>query len=290
MPTPPTTRSGKRDFSSPSLAALGPTVRPESSARSLSRLTRSRCFRSSLLRSGANITSARASSRPACRRPRPTCGPSSWISTSPAGLTASTMRLPSWRRSVGQQRRVHRDVRDAEVARQQLHVRQRVAGPRRQDAGHRRQLGHGLRQQVDAVGTQATDRLHVGVRIQHAARQTGVQRGEAGTDLAAHQPVLHAGSAVGVARQRVQSLRIGQQRAAAQLVLDEQIGHRLDGRELVHRLAEMLAQRLRSPGRQQAQRPQRGQVLAQLESRQLEKRAQALSSSARSRAPIRPVP
>jgi hypothetical protein len=70
----------------------------------------------------------------------------------------------------------------------------------------------------------ATDRLHVGVRIEHAARQPGVQRGEAGTDLAPQQPVLHAGSAVGVARQRVQSLRIGQQRAAAQLVLDEQIG------------------------------------------------------------------
>ena len=56
-------------------------------------------------------------------------------------------------------------------------------------------------------------------------------------------------SAVRIARQCVEHLRIEEQRAAAQLVLDEELGQRLDVVELVHRLAEVMAQRLRTPTR-----------------------------------------
>jgi hypothetical protein len=56
-----------------------------------------------LLRSGANITvfSGCAFFSPCVPKAASHFGPSSWISTSPAGLTASTMRLPSLRRSSG---------------------------------------------------------------------------------------------------------------------------------------------------------------------------------------------
>ena len=99
--------------------------------------------------------------------------------------------------------------------------------------------------------------------MQHAARQPGVERGEPGADFLAQQLVLHAGQPVGVARQHVQPLRVEQQRAAAHLVLDELLGQRLDERELVHAFAEVQAQRLRAPAGQQAERAQRGQVVAE---------------------------
>ena len=142
-------------------------------------------------------------------------------------------------------------------------MRQRVARTRRQDAGQRRQVGHRLGQQVDAVGAEGLHRAHVGRRMQHAARQARVQRGEAGADLLPQQLVLHAGQAVGVAGQQIEPLRIVQQRAATHLVLQEQRGHRLHRGQCVHAVTEVQAQRLCAPAGHQAQAAQRGQVIAQ---------------------------
>ena len=183
MPTPGATRSGKCDFSSPSFAAFGPTMRPESFARSVVEADEVAHREVELLEVGLEH---RRSRRPLRCLPNTAshCGPSSAISTRPAGLTASTMRRPSCLLQRRQHRLVDRDVRDAEVAREQLHMRERVAGARRQDARERRQVGDRLRQHVDAVGAEVLDALHVGLRVQHAAREPGVQRVEAGADLA----------------------------------------------------------------------------------------------------------
>ena len=82
------------------------------------------------------------------------------------------------------QRRQHglvdRDVRDAEVAREQLHMRQRVAGASRKDAGDWRQVSHRFGQHVDAVGSELAGALHFRARVQHAARDARIERVETG--------------------------------------------------------------------------------------------------------------
>ena len=62
-----------------------------------------------------------------------------------------TTASPSCCRIVRQQVLIHAHVGNAEVARQQLHVRQGVTLTGCHNACNRWQVGNGLRQQVDAV-------------------------------------------------------------------------------------------------------------------------------------------
>ena len=79
------------------------------------------------------------------------------------------------------------------------------------------------------------------------------------------QLVLHARELVRVARQAVERLGVEEERAAAQLILDEQPGKGLDLAELVHRLAEMHAQPLRAPSRNEAEIAQLAAVVGERE-------------------------
>ena len=142
-------------------------------------------------------------------------------------------------------------------------MRERIARAGREDPGERRQVGDALREHVDAVGPEVLEALHVGVRVQHAAREPGVERVEPGADVATEELVLHARQAVRVAREVVEHLGVEEQRAAAQLVLDEQLRERLDLAELLHRLAEVEPQALRAPARHQAEVAQLAQVVAE---------------------------
>ena len=66
-----------------------------------------------------------------------------------------------------------------------------------------------------------------------------------------------------VARKVVEHLRVEQQRAAAQLVLDEELRQRLDLAELLHRLAEVQPQALRAPARHQPEVAQFAQIVTE---------------------------
>ena len=142
-------------------------------------------------------------------------------------------------------------------------MREWIARAGREDPGERRQVGNALREHVDAVGAEVLEPLHVGVRVQHAAREPGVERVEPGADVASEELVLHARQAVGVARKVVEHLGVEEQRAAAQLVLDEELRQRLDLAELLHRLAEVQPQALRAPARHQPEVAQFAQIVTE---------------------------
>jgi hypothetical protein len=89
-------------------------------------------------------------------------------------------------------RRGDRDVRDAEIPCEELHVRERIAFARGEDARDRRQLGHRLRQQVDAVRPERADLRHVGSREQRAAREARIERAESGDVVLIEQAVADA--------------------------------------------------------------------------------------------------
>ena len=164
-----------------------------------------------------------------------------------------------------QQRLVHCDVRDAEVPCEKLDVRERIAGARRQNARQRWQIGDRLRQHVDTIRPEVFGTLHVGRRVQVPACKSGVQRIESGADVLPEKLVLHARELVRIARQAVEKLGVEEERAAAQLILDEQSGKGLDLAELVHRLAEMHAKPLRAPARNEAEIVQLAAVVGERE-------------------------
>ena len=91
------------------------------------------------------------------------------------------------------------------------------------------------------------DTPHFGTK--HAAGDAGVQRMESDADLLAEDLVADAGRPVAVLRQAVEDLGVEQQRAAPELVLDEQHGLGLDLGQLLHGLEEEEAEVLGGPAR-----------------------------------------
>ena len=108
-------------------------------------------------------------------------------------------------------------------------------------------------------------------------------------DLLAEHGISHTSQPVGIAVQCIERLRIEQQRAAAQLVLNEEFRLGLDLRQLVHRFAELKAQLLRAPARDEAEIAQLGHVGAQPYSGTVSV-SNDFCSELRSRSFSRPVP
>ena len=263
MPTPGATRSGKCDISSPSLAAFGPTRRPESRGAQLAQADEVALRQIELGQVGLEhhvLLRRRLLAEDGV--PLRTV----LVDLDQAGAADGQHDAPPVvRAQLGQQRGVHGDVRNAEVAREQLHMRQRVARAGRQDAGQRRQVGHRLGQHVDAVGAEGLHRLHVG----RSACST--PRASPGLSALKPAPISLPSSLCCTPASRlasrdsvVERLRVEQQRAAAHLVLDEQLGLGLDlARAWPSPRRTACFRRLRAPARQQAGIAQRRQVVGQ---------------------------
>ena len=78
---------------------------------------------------------------------------------------------------------VDADVGDAEVARQKLDMRKRVALAGGQDAGDGGQIGHRFGQQINAVGAEIIGAGDVRAHVQDTAGQARVERPKADADL-----------------------------------------------------------------------------------------------------------
>ncbi len=123
------------------------------------------------------------------------------------------------------------DVRDAERARQELHVRQHVALTLSENAGGRVEVGGRFRQDDDLFAREAA---RLGRHAQPSHCQTRVEGAQAGIDLGAEQVVADALPALREVVQVARYLGVEQKRRAAQDVVADAgrlRQHQLPGRQ-----------------------------------------------------------
>ena len=126
-----------------------------------------------------------------------------------------------------QQRRSHRNIGNAQIARQHLYVRQGVSLSGGDDAGYRRQVCRRFGQHIDPVGVEFR-RLEAPPVAQDPPRETRIQRAYRSTRVPAEQADPYAGNTVTVAYEGICQPRIKDHGAAAQLILIEAHRQRLD--------------------------------------------------------------
>ncbi len=136
-------------------------------------------------------------------------------------------------------------VGNAEVAGQQLHVRERAALATGEDARDRWQLGRGRGHEVDAVRAEIA--RVVGRFEQHPTAQSRVERAQAGGGFLAEHLVAHVRPGMGVLEQPVEHARVGEQRAVPQPVGDVVGSQGRDGGPVLDGGIEVVSQRALGP-------------------------------------------
>ena len=205
MATPLVTASGKWRRSSPSLAAFGPTIRPESEALRSSRGMKLRTGRSSFCRSG-RMSSSSARVRPSPRRASQD-GPSSASSTTPPELTASTTRWLSRDRTSSRSASSTATLGMPRLRARSWTWERGLPEPAVRIPGEGRQIRDGLGQDVDPVGADLLEPLHVRPGVEDPAGEAGVEGVQPDPHVLAVELVVDARQPVGVAQEPVEDVR-----------------------------------------------------------------------------------